>query len=99
MLLSLVGAPAYGRGGGHGGGGHGGFSGGGHAGVSGGARGGSTARGYSGAGISRWYRQLWREVLLIRNLNGTLRQLRAKVLRTANLDWNADLWFKCEVTK
>ena len=26
-------------------------------------------------------------------------RLRAKVLRTANLDWNADLWLKCEATK
>lgn len=55
-LLSLVAAPAYARGGGHGGGaGHGGFSAGGHAGFSGGGRGGfsGAARGYSGAGISR----------------------------------------------
>jgi hypothetical protein len=44
-LISLVGVPAYGRGGGHGGGGHGGFS--------GGARAGGAGRGYSGAGISR----------------------------------------------
>jgi hypothetical protein len=45
MLLSLVGAPAYGSGGSHGGGGHGGgFSGGGHF--------GGTGHGYSGAGIS-----------------------------------------------
>ena len=53
MLLSLVGAPAYGSGGGHGGGGHGGgFSGGGHAGFSGGGHVGGTGHGYSGAGIS-----------------------------------------------
>ena len=53
MLLSLVGAPAYGSGGGHGGGGHGGgFSGGGHAGFSGGGHFGGTGHGYTGAGIS-----------------------------------------------
>ena len=53
MLLSFVGAPAYGSGGGHGGGGHGGgFSGGGHAGFSGGGHVGGTGHGYSGAGIS-----------------------------------------------
>ncbi len=53
VLLSLVGAPAYGRGGGHGGGGHAGFSGGGRAGFSGGAHFAGAGRGYSGAGISR----------------------------------------------
>jgi Putative peptidoglycan binding domain len=52
-LVSLVSFPAYGRGGGHGGGGRGGLSGGGHAGFSGGARAGGVSRGYSGAGISR----------------------------------------------
>ena len=52
-LISVVGLPAYARGGGHGGGGgHAGFSGGGHAGFSG-ARAGGAGRGYSGAGISR----------------------------------------------
>jgi hypothetical protein len=51
VLLSLLGAPAYG--GGHGGGGHGGFSGGGHAGLSGGAHFSGAGRGYSGVGISR----------------------------------------------
>lgn len=45
VLLSLVGVPAYGRGGGHGGGGHAGFN--------GGARAGGVSRGHSGAGISR----------------------------------------------
>ncbi|HEU5246633.1 MAG TPA: peptidoglycan-binding domain-containing protein [Candidatus Udaeobacter sp.] len=44
-LTSLVGVPAYGRGGGHGGGGHAGFS--------GGARVSGASPGYSGAGISR----------------------------------------------
>lgn len=44
-LLSLVAVPAYGRGGGHGGGGHVGFS--------GSARAGGAGHGYSGAGISR----------------------------------------------
>jgi hypothetical protein len=55
-VISLIGLPAYGRGGGHGGGGgggHAGFSGGGHAGFSGGTRVGGVSRGYSGAGISR----------------------------------------------
>jgi hypothetical protein len=53
VLLSLIGIPAYARGGGHGGGGgHAGFSGGGRAGFSG-ARAGGVSRGYSGAGISR----------------------------------------------
>jgi hypothetical protein len=53
-LVSLVGGPAYGRGGGHAGGGHGGFSGGGRAGFSGGgAHFSGAGRGYSGAGISR----------------------------------------------
>ena len=47
----------------------------GHAGFSGGARAGRSGRGYSGAGISPWCWRLWREALLIRNLNGTLRQL------------------------
>ena len=84
VLLSFVGAPAYGRGGGHGGGGgHAGFSGGGHA--------SGVSRGYSGAGISHGWCQLWRAPLLIRDLDGTLRQLRsrlwAKVLRTAKLGW------------
>ena len=63
-LLCLIGVPAYGRGGGHGGGGggggHGGFSGGGHAGFAGSGRGSfsggahfsGAGRGYSG-GISR----------------------------------------------
>lgn len=49
-LLFLVAAPAYGRGGGHGGGGHAGFSGGGRAGFSGGAHFSGAGRGYSGAG-------------------------------------------------
>jgi hypothetical protein len=54
VLLSLVGAPAYGGDRGHGGGGgHGGISSGGHAGFSGGARAGGISRGYSGVGISR----------------------------------------------
>ena len=54
VLLSLVGAPAYGgRSGSHGGGGHAGFSGGRAGGFSGGVRAGGVARGYSGAGISR----------------------------------------------
>ncbi len=44
VLFSFVGAPAYGRGGGHGGGGNAGFT--------GGAHGGGVGRGYSGAGIS-----------------------------------------------
>jgi hypothetical protein len=60
-LISLVGGPAYGRGGGHGGGGHGGSSSGGHAGFTGGGRGSfsggahfsGAGRGYGGAGISR----------------------------------------------
>ena len=62
VLLSSIGIPAYGRAGGHGGGGgghggggggHAGFSGGGRAGFSGGARAGGISRGYSGVGISR----------------------------------------------
>lgn len=48
VLLSVIGPPAYARGGGHGG-----FSVGGHAGFGGGARGTGMTRGYSGAGISR----------------------------------------------
>ena len=52
-LFSLVGVPAYARGGGHGGGGQSGFSGGGHAGFSGGAHFSGAGRGYSGAGIGR----------------------------------------------
>ena len=52
-LVSLVGVPAYGRGGGHGGGGRAGFSGGGHAGLSGGARFGAAGHGYGGAGVTR----------------------------------------------
>lgn len=55
-LLSVVGLPAYARGGGHGGfsgGGHTGLSGTGRAGFSGGARAGGVSRGYNGVGISR----------------------------------------------
>jgi hypothetical protein len=51
VLLSFVGAPAYGRGGGQGGGG--GFSGGHAGGFSGGAHAAGVGRGYSGAGMSR----------------------------------------------
>ena len=39
------------------------------------------------------------KLLLIRNLNRRPWRVRAKVLRTANLDWNADLWLNCEATK
>ena len=53
VFLSLVGAPAYGGGGGHGGGGgYGGFSGGGHASFGGGGHASGVSRGYGGAGIS-----------------------------------------------
>jgi len=50
-LLSFIGAPAYGRGGSHGGG-AGGFSGGGHASFGAGSHAMGVSRGYSGAGIS-----------------------------------------------
>jgi len=54
-LLSVVGVPAYARGG-HGGGGHGGVSGGGRAGgFSGGARFGGVGRSYSGSEITRGF--------------------------------------------
>jgi len=51
-LLTLVGVPAYGRGGGHRAGGHADLSGGSQVGFSGSARAGGAGHGYSGAGIS-----------------------------------------------
>ena len=80
VLLSFVGAPAYGRGGGHGGGG-------GYGGSQRRRTRGLSAAAATGAELvvatvepgSPWvWRQLWREALLIRNLNGTLRRLRAQ---------------------
>lgn len=52
-LISLIGIPTYGRGGGGHGGGGAGFSGGGHAGFSGGAHFSGAGHGYGGAGMSR----------------------------------------------
>ena len=103
MLLSFVGAPAYGRGGGHGGGGgYGGFSGGGHAGFSGGGHFSGIGHGYSGAGITHGAGGYGAGHYCIRNLNGTLRRLqrlRAKVLRTAKLDRKSELSFLSEIAR
>ena len=66
----------------------------GHAGFSGGAHAAECGSWLQWSRDQPRCRQLWREVLLIRNLDGTLRQLPrlwAKVLRTAKLDWRARL--------